>query len=108
MVSRGERERGRERREGERERGREGERERGREGERERGREGERERGREGERERERERERETTSNKWLSGLNSVLVDWEVSVDWVVRYTSCASFSPLSIPLAGPSPRVLK
>ena len=33
--------------------------------------------------ERERERERET-SNKWRSGLNSVLVDWEVSVDWVV------------------------
>ena len=52
-------------------------------------------------------RERET-SNKRQSGLNSVLVDWEVSVDWVVRYTSCASFSPLSIPLAGPSPRVLK
>ena len=67
-------------------------------------------------REREREREggrggggeKEGGSNKWLSGLNSVLVDWEVSVDWVVRYTSCASFSPLSIPLAGPSPRVLK
>ena len=55
-------------------------------------------------RERERERESKSNSNKWLSGLNSVLVDWEVSVDWVVRYTSVH----LSIPLAGPSPRVLK
>ena len=64
-----------------------------------------RERVAEGERESDGGRE---TSNKWLSGLNSVLVDWEVSVDWVDRYTSCASFSPLSIPLAGPSPRVLK
>ena len=64
---------------------------------------------RERDRDRDRDRERERgTSNKWRSGLNSVLMDWEVSVDWVVRYTSCASFSPLSIPLAGPSPRLLK
>ena len=93
---------------GEGERGRWRERGVEREGERER--EMERQREREGGREGEREggRERENTSNKWLSGLNSVLMDREVSVDWVVRYTSCASFSSLSIPLAGPSPRVLK
>ena len=57
VARNGSSERGREEREGERQRGREGERERGREGARKRGREGERERGREVERERERKQE---------------------------------------------------